>query len=251
VVGFVAILAGGLYSWWSEKSSAESQGWKAYLKNPPEYDKAIEHFTQALQDNPRNAEAYVGRSWARAGKIEASAPDATTATEWEKVVADSTEAIHLDPDSGKAYAVRGKARAALGQLREALKDLDEAVRRDPQTAVVYYQRAQVAVKFKVKDANPLKDVNEVIRLNPDFAPAHALQGLLYLRQGKHDEAVRSCDRALALNPKLAPAYLYRGAARKARGQVREGEDDRQRALELDIRLLPVAVELMPPKRPGP
>jgi serine/threonine-protein kinase len=246
VAGFVVILAGGLYSWWAATNNPVNRGWEAYLAE--DYDQAIAHFTQALRDNPRNAQAYVGRSWARANKIEAGRLKAfEAADEWERVVADSTQAIRLDPDSGKAYAVRGKARAALGQVSEAMKDLDEAVRRAPHSAIVYFQRAQVADRFRVKDAKPLQDVTEAIRLNPDFAPAHTLQGELYLRQGRNDEAVRSCNRALALAPKLAPAYLYRGLARLARGQEREAEEDFRRALQLDPNL-PIPTDLPPVRR---
>jgi tetratricopeptide (TPR) repeat protein len=247
VAGFVVLLGGALYAWWAEQNSDVNRGWKAYLRG--EYDQAIAHFTRALQGNPRSADAYVGRSWARLNKLGEAEPDtagrtereqaeaaAARKTQFEEALADSTQALRLDPDSAKAYAARGKALAGLKRLPEAMKDLDEAVRRNPRGAWVYYARAQLANTHAVQGASPLEDVEQSIRLDPSFAPAHALRGHLYLRRGQFEETVRSCNRALELDPKLAPAYLYRGDARRALGQEREGSADIERARRLDPQL---------------
>ena len=55
--------------------------------------------------------------------------------EMDKAIADSSEAIRLDPRMALAYANRGMAWQKKGQYDKALGDLNEAVRLDPRNAL--------------------------------------------------------------------------------------------------------------------
>src|SRR5438552_521998 len=80
-------------------------------------------------------------------------------------------AIRRDPASTMAYTARANALAATGKVREALADLDEAIRRDPRYARAHYDRARLRFSQSPKAAEPLADLSEAIRLNPDYAPS--------------------------------------------------------------------------------
>ena len=57
--------------------------------------------------------------------------------EWEKAIADCSEAIRLEPRVALAYANRGMAWQKKGQYDKALGDLNEAVRLNPRNALGY------------------------------------------------------------------------------------------------------------------
>jgi len=55
----------------------------------------------------------------------------------------SSNAIKINPELAKAYALRGKARKDMGELENATKDLNQAIKLDQKLGEAYYTRAQV------------------------------------------------------------------------------------------------------------
>ena len=60
--------------------------------------------------------------------------------DYDKAIADYTEAIRLKPDYAYAYYGRGKAYAEKGDLDKAIADYTVAVRLKPDFAAAYYNR---------------------------------------------------------------------------------------------------------------
>ena len=94
-----------------------------------DYPGAIEAFTQALQQNPSNAYAYVER--ARAHAVLGERQDA---------IADLDRAIELDPNNAVAYRDRGTSKSSLRDYEGEIADLDEAIRLSPDNDRSYYNR---------------------------------------------------------------------------------------------------------------
>eukprot|EP00274_Cyanoptyche_gloeocystis_P004648 CAMPEP_0196656596 /NCGR_PEP_ID=MMETSP1086-20130531/18683_1 /TAXON_ID=77921 /ORGANISM="Cyanoptyche gloeocystis , Strain SAG4.97" /LENGTH=419 /DNA_ID=CAMNT_0041989419 /DNA_START=71 /DNA_END=1330 /DNA_ORIENTATION=+ len=75
-------------------------------------EEAIKHFTNAVKLNPHSSILYANR--------------ATCFLQMKKprsAIRDCDEGLRLNPDSGKAYKVRGKAYALIGHYDEAARDL--------------------------------------------------------------------------------------------------------------------------------
>ena len=63
--------------------------------------------------------------------------------EWNELdrnIQDYDEAIRLDPQDAIVYNNRGYAYGKLGQYERAIQDYDEAIRLNPQDAIAYYNR---------------------------------------------------------------------------------------------------------------
>jgi tetratricopeptide (TPR) repeat protein len=58
----------------------------------------------------------------------------------------------------------------------------------------------------------IEDLDQAIRLNPNYALAFSSRGLAYARKGQPDRAIQDYDQAIRLNPKYADAFSNRGAA---------------------------------------
>ena len=97
--------------------------------------------------------------------------------EYDKVIADSTEAIRLDPGCARNSISRGIAWGEKKDAEKAIADLDEA-----------------------------------IRLDPTFAVAYACRGAARVLKKEHDKAIADFDKAIQLDPTAARAYAGRGKA---------------------------------------
>jgi tetratricopeptide (TPR) repeat protein len=106
--------------------------------------------------------------------------------------------IRLDRDTperlARAFANRGRAWSEKGDAARALRDLDTA-----------------------------------IRLNPDFPEAYNFRGVANVAQGQYEQAVRDYDEAVRLDPNYAIAIYNRGLALQAMGRTDEAAKDFARA----------------------
>jgi tetratricopeptide (TPR) repeat protein len=223
ILGFALVVGGAVSWWWSTGTNETREGQEAL--DAKKYDEAITHFSRAIRGNPRNAVAYAGRSWAYMARGEP-----------QKALADSEAAIRLSPGLCDGYRARANVLANTDRLPEAMDALNEAIRRAPECGPAYYDRALLASKYGLKDTRSLADIQEAIRLDPKFAPAHMLEGYLLYERKEYDQAVAACDRALQIDRNYARAYFYRGMALLAKGALEQGRADVQRALGLDSSL---------------
>lgn len=138
-----------------------------------------------------------GKSWVHAfyGRAACYVPESTA-----EGVAHMTRAIALSPHSGWCYSWRANAKRLQGDLKGALRDFDEAIRRQP-----FYHRAYV------------------------------WRGSLLRKLGRHEEAIESLNRGLYLDPHYSLTYHERSLARRAVGDWAGALSDLDRAFLLDPR----------------
>jgi len=93
------------------------------------HDEAIKLFTQAIRLHSKSGLLYASRA---ACFLAAKRPNAA--------IKDCDAAIKVNPDSGKAYKIRGKAKRYLGQYEEASKDLAVGMKLDWDEATYEVQK---------------------------------------------------------------------------------------------------------------
>lgn len=87
-------------------------------------------------------------------------------------------AILQHGDNKDLYAVRGSIYLEQGQPTEALRDLEKALKLDPDDSELLTNRAQVYRQFG-QIAQALDDLNRAIELNPDLVAAHFNRGVAF------------------------------------------------------------------------
>jgi Flp pilus assembly protein TadD len=105
---------------------------------------------------------------------------------------------------------------AQGQLDEAIRHSEEALRLDPKNAIAHYGLG-LALYDKGKVDEAMSHYEAALRLDPKHAPAHCNLGLALYGKGKVDEAIRHYEQALRLDPKLAEAHCNLGNALRDQG----------------------------------
>jgi len=83
----------------------------------------------------------------------------------DKAIADSTQAIRLDPNHDSAYSLRGQIYFTKGDFDRAIADHNEAIRINPDFAGYYCQRGR-AYKAKGDRDRALKDFNKAEEITP-------------------------------------------------------------------------------------
>jgi tetratricopeptide (TPR) repeat protein len=152
------------------------------------------------------ASAYNNRGTADSGK-----------KDYDKAIANYTEAILLDPQFAKAYFNRGVAQYNKKDYDRAIADYTQAIRLDPNYASAYYNRG-LAYDYKKDYDKAIADYTEAIRLNPRYALAYNNRGYVYYNGKKdYNKAIADYTEAIRFDPNFARAYTNRGNTYKARG----------------------------------
>ncbi len=126
----------------------------------------------------------------------------------------------------------GNWECAAGKYEKAIIRYDDALRRNPDLADVYYNRGN-AKEYLGDTKGAIEDYDIAIRLNPEFANTYCNRGNAKDDLGDTKGAIEDYNMAIQLNPEHAYAYCNRGIAKKALGQQEAAEADFAKAKELD------------------
>lgn len=105
-----------------------------------------------------------------------------------------------DPDVANAMAQGARAMSSK-RYRSAYQHFSEAIDRAPEFAEGWNKRATVLFLAKAYDRS-IRDIKEVLRLEPRHFGALSGLGLIFLRQGQYRPATQAFRNALAINPHL-------------------------------------------------
>jgi Flp pilus assembly protein TadD len=229
---------------------------------------AIRQYLKALELDPAYALAHAGLAEAYWTKYEDTRDPA-----WiEMARASCAEAIRSDGRLAPGYITLGIIEIGTGKYEEAIRELDQALSRDPESFDAYlqlgiaYQRlddfAQAEKNFglaiRSKPYNWLgysylgvlyfltqryddaeKQFREVTELNPDNYNGINCLGGICLATGRLDEARALFEKSLAIKP-AGPAYSNLGTIHFMQGKFREATAAFEKAVESgtsDVRIL--------------
>jgi tetratricopeptide (TPR) repeat protein len=142
------------------------------------------------------------------------------------------EAVRLAPRFPDAHDNLGVALARKGQIDEAIRQYQEALRLNPSHANAHYNLGNALGK-KGQSEEAIRQYQEALRVKPDHAEAHGNLGIALAKSGQTDEAIRQYQEALRLKPNLADAHNGLGAALYKQGQIDEAIRHLLEALRLN------------------
>jgi len=151
--------------------------------------------------------------------------------DYDKAIADYTEAIRLDPNYYNYYNRRGDAYNIKKDYDKAIADYTEAIRLDPESGS-YLNRGN-AYRDKGNYDKAIADYTEVIRLEPEYEKyGYISRGNAYRDKGDYDKAIADYTEAIRLDPKFVDAYINRGIAYKNKGNFTQARADVNKALQI-------------------
>ncbi|MDX1992474.1 MAG: tetratricopeptide repeat protein [bacterium] len=151
-----------------------------------ELDEKIADYSEAIQQNPDFAEAYVRRGANRSIKGDA-----------DGAMADYNMAIQIDPTLAYAFLNRGIAHEEREAFEHALRDYDQALTLNPDYADAYNSRGNLHYNQGRFEA-AIADYDRIIELNPKQAYAYYNRGNAREKQGDLRGAINDWSRYLHL-----------------------------------------------------
>ena len=189
-------------------------------QNRRNYEKALEHYTEALRLNPQLAGAYNNR-----GNVYNSMG------EHDCAIRDFIKAIQLRPDFADAYNNRGNVYNSMGEHDCAIEDFTKAIQLKPDLVEACYNLGGAYFK-KGNFDRAVVEYTKAINLKPDYREAYYNRGVAYHNEGKVDLAIVEYTKAINLNPNYANAYNNRGVAYYGKGDYKKAIVDFNRAIDL-------------------
>jgi tetratricopeptide (TPR) repeat protein len=126
----------------------------------------------------------------------------------------------------------GAAHFYLGDHRAASRNLNEAVREDPEFELSYFFLGRVAASRK-DYGEALRQYNRAIALNPRFLEALFHRGLVRASGHDFEGAIADFSAIVAIKSNSAPAYAYRGLVHERLRNRAAAAADYRRALALE------------------
>jgi tetratricopeptide (TPR) repeat protein len=195
-----------------------------------QYEAAINDFTESIQIDNKDPDAYYNRGWAK-----------HTLNKYDDAILDYNQAIKLKTNFAYAYANRGISKSKLGDYQGAISDLNQAIKLKPDLAYAYLYRG-LSYKKLNKNQNAINDFrqaaklyqqqNKAIKLKPDLAYAQGNRGYAKLNLGDYQGAISDLNQAIKLKPDLDDAYLYRGLSYKKLNKNQNAINDFRQAAKL-------------------
>jgi tetratricopeptide (TPR) repeat protein len=158
-----------------------------YFREHGEIDKALAHFNQAINADPKATAAYIGRArvWEEFGKV-------------DKALGDFTTALKTDPDNLIAGRFRGDLYQSMHRFQDAINDYSKVIALAP-TDGLFYSRGICNLKMS-KPALAVKDFDMVIKVQGKRARTleKRADALLMLKQ--YEKALDDYNMAMKLDP---------------------------------------------------
>ena len=159
-----------------------------------------------------------------------------------KAIRDFDEAIRRDRSYVEAYYYRGLAKVNRGIFNEAIVDLNRVVRLDPDWRDAYFERGKAYGNLEQFD-RAIKDFNQVIILDPENVEAYNTRGFAYSELGRQNLAIEDLNKAISLNAEYSPAYANRAFAYTRDDNDEAAQKDVDKAIELGISALPLVQQI--------
>jgi tetratricopeptide (TPR) repeat protein len=193
-------------------------------------DLAVVAFRQAVSDLPKSWRLRIGLGSA-----------CYLAGDYEGAAEALLEAVRLKPDASAAYFLLGEAYDSAPRFQPAIETAFAGyLKNAPQDAwacyhyaVILYTRAQAEGGRDCPEA--VRNLNQALRLNSNFAEAYYELGLIALAEKKYEQGIASLEKAISLNPQLAAAHYRLGLAYQRMGNAAHAKEelDKFRALKND------------------
>lgn len=150
---------------------------------------------------------------------------------YDRVIADATEALRLQPRNVALLNLRGSAYFDKGEYDIAISDFTDALRLGAPNGIVYHNRGN-AYRRKGDYVRAVADYDAAIRLSPNEAYSWLNRGESKQALGDLDGALADINQAIRLAPALPSPLIGRAVIWRAKGDLDRATADASAAVQL-------------------
>ncbi len=145
------------------------------------------------------------------------------------------ELKRVERQTGRTWwllAQSGRFKGLCGRAEAALKDFDEALKREKRGGLLAWRAEALRGLGRLEEAR--RDLDEAARRDPDYAFTFEVRGRLRLVAGDVQGALSDLDRACRLDAARRLAFAWRGEALWKAGRAKAAYADFSRVAPLDV-----------------
>ncbi|MCF8088534.1 MAG: tetratricopeptide repeat protein [Desulfotignum sp.] len=157
------------------------------------YEAAITVFTELIELNPDNPDAYKNRGVAY-----------MKLSQYDSAIHDFEKTKQMMPDLKGLHSNLGVAWYYKGEYEKAIANYNSEIELSPGSHYAYFNRAICWAELKEYDKS-LDDIAQTLTLVPDFYLAHCLKGDLYMELEDIEAARSAYEKAVEVDPEAAYA----------------------------------------------
>lgn len=195
------------------------------IKDNGRIDLTIDFYTEAIQLNPNNTNAYCERAdtYKKRNNI----------GDIDNAIADYTKVIKLDPNNTKARNELVTAYYKKDDVDKVIACLTEAIGYNPKNTDLYIDRGNAYAYRGDYDSVTSNYKEATFRLKQNYADACLLCGNAYGKKSDYNSAIEYYNEAIRLNPQSMAAYSGRGYAHMRNGDNYSAIEDYNMAITLE------------------
>lgn len=191
----------------------------AYLREQ-RYGQARGDFLKVLKGHPEDGDAYLNLGLAQQGE-----------ENHQEAIASFTQALKHSPGMTRLYFLRSRAYQLAGKAGQAQEDHQEGLKQEPTDAISWVSRGVARLRDDPNGA--LADYQQALELNPRSSIAmQNMASVLSERLSKPEEALNMLDRLIKLYPDYLPAHRGRAVLLARQGKRSEAHAEAKKSLEL-------------------
>ncbi len=151
---------------------------------------------------------------------------------YKEAIRELKEALRLNPDYIEVHNNLGVIYDRMGMIEEAVNELKEALKLNPNYTEALCNLGNIyASSGRFEEA--AGELQEALRINSELAIAHNNLGNIYALQKRNEEAIQEFREALRINPDYAPAHNNLGNAYAEAGRHQDALREFHEALRLN------------------
>jgi len=217
-----------------------------------EYKKAIEAYSKAIKQDPKDFIAYFSRGVAHMklnklkdalndfNHVVALNPRYTEAykslgnikfqmQDYKGALKDYEITTTLNPSDAHTYSAQGICNALMKDYKASIEKFNLAIKIDPDSAEYWTNRA-ISKEYLGKLDDAIKDLKQAVQLNPNYFMALQHLGDIYFKVDKNADAIKVYTQAIKVKPGDLHLYRNRGDANLKAGNYQQAIDDYDQSL---------------------
>lgn len=109
-----------------------------------------------------------------------------------------------------------------------------AIKRDPDMVDTRFKLADIYYSIgNTWNHDPLRELDEIERINPDYPGLHLLRGKIYHRMQDNEKEFEALQRAVITQPKSSEVHYYLGLAYQRKSMIKTAISEYEKAVEQD------------------
>jgi stress-induced-phosphoprotein 1 len=147
--------------------------------------------------------------------------------ELERIQEKHEKDSYLDPAKAEEHREKGNEFFKAQDWANAKNEYDEAIKRNPQDAALYSNRAAALTKL-MAHPDALRDLDECLKIDPNFVKAYSRKGAAHFFMKEYHKALEAYEKGLKLDPTNQPCKEgQEQVIRKIQETQKSGEVDEE------------------------